>query len=214
MKTAGTVSVADPDLDDTYDLQLNDERFEVVDGILKLKDDVSVDYDLEPSIFIEITATKSPSLEGSISDEIEIPVIQNDHPWQNHPNNNDVDNDGIVEPQDALIILNELNENGLALLDDPFGGDFYLDVNGDGLITPLDALIIVNELNTRTLIPATGEGESQPDRLAPEGEWIASDDDLPSISSPGGIARPAMLDSMFAEDEDWLHDDSLAEKLC
>jgi VCBS repeat-containing protein len=55
----GTLSVADPDVGDTQSFEVSDDRFEVVDGQLKLKDGVSLDRESEPSVNVEVTATDS-----------------------------------------------------------------------------------------------------------------------------------------------------------
>ena len=46
---AGTVQVSDPDRGDTLSVTVSDERFEVINGTLKLKDEVSLDYEEETS---------------------------------------------------------------------------------------------------------------------------------------------------------------------
>ncbi len=53
----GTIFVADPDAGDIQSLQVSDSRFEVVDNALKLKDGVSLDFEIEPSIEVTVTAT-------------------------------------------------------------------------------------------------------------------------------------------------------------
>lgn len=65
----------------------------------------------------------------------------------------DVNNDGIVSPFDALIVINELNARA-AVQDGPSTGGVtgvgppYFDVNDDGLLTPFDALLVINHLNS------------------------------------------------------------------
>jgi VCBS repeat-containing protein len=53
----GAINVADPDAGDSQSFAVSDPRFEVVDGQLKLKDGVSVDFESEPSINVVVTAT-------------------------------------------------------------------------------------------------------------------------------------------------------------
>lgn len=53
----GNLTVADPDGDDSQDFQVSDNRFEVVDGQLKLKDGVSLDHEGEPVVNVTVTAT-------------------------------------------------------------------------------------------------------------------------------------------------------------
>lgn len=63
----------------------------------------------------------------------------------------DVDNDGLVVPLDAMLVINELNAGGgreLPVLgdEDPWPTFFY-DVNEDGWISPIDALHVINVLD-------------------------------------------------------------------
>ncbi len=53
----GDLAVTDPDAGDTHSFTVSDNRFEVVDGQLKLKENISLDYDSEQNIIIEVTAT-------------------------------------------------------------------------------------------------------------------------------------------------------------
>jgi hypothetical protein len=85
--------------------------------------------------------------------------------WSNPVNRFDVNADGPVEPQDALIVINELNgprfhdQHGLlaaAASLSPFP-DSYFDVDADGLVEPQDVLIIINFLNNRS---GSAEGEA------------------------------------------------------
>jgi VCBS repeat-containing protein len=53
----GDLTVVDPDMGDTQSFQLSDDRFEVVNGQLKLKDGVSLDHEGEPTVNVQVTAT-------------------------------------------------------------------------------------------------------------------------------------------------------------
>jgi hypothetical protein len=75
---------------------------------------------------------------------IAVPEASNFLRYHNALNGSDVNNDGVVSPLDALLIINQLN----------LGRDrvsssqaTFEDVNGDGSITPLDALLVINVLN-------------------------------------------------------------------
>lgn len=73
-------------------------------------------------------------------------------PWRNPLDPLDVNNDGLLTPIDALLVINELNRvGGHALL--PPSGDAapppYLDTTGDNFVSPVDALRVINELNRR-----------------------------------------------------------------
>ncbi len=71
----------------------------------------------------------------------------------------DVNNDGFVTPIDALILINDINRNGVRTLSPTaFVPPPFLDVNGDNQVTPFDILLVINVLNR----PAgSGEGEGQ-----------------------------------------------------
>ena len=55
----GALSVADQDVGDTQSFEVSDDRFEVADGQLKLKDGVSLDRESEPTVTVQVTATDS-----------------------------------------------------------------------------------------------------------------------------------------------------------
>jgi GEVED domain/Dockerin type I domain len=89
--------------------------------------------------------------------------------WQNILEPNDIDNDGLVTPLDALVVMNGIRRGryfdratgDLVSIDqaDPFPGEYY-DQDGDNKITPLDALKVFNTIRRR------GSGESQNSRPA------------------------------------------------
>ena len=77
--------------------------------------------------------------------------------YWNFNNPTDVNADGIVAPNDALAIIDQLNSVGSHLL--PQGGGegetgsrLFVDVNNDGYVSPADALSVINDLN--------GEGQA------------------------------------------------------
>jgi hypothetical protein len=73
-------------------------------------------------------------------------------PWHNPIDALDVNDDGLLSPIDALLVINELNRVGAHLLLPPTGGAApppYLDVTGDNFVSAADALWVINELNRR-----------------------------------------------------------------
>ncbi len=71
-------------------------------------------------------------------------------PWRNPINPLDVDDNGLVQPLDALVVINALNAGGGGPLPPPNGNAApppYYDTTGDNLLTPLDALLVINHLN-------------------------------------------------------------------
>ncbi len=85
-------------------------------------------------------------------------------PWNNPSNPADVSGDGQVLPQDALLVINQINRSGRPQIDVERNPTLpvtrFPDVNGDFMVSPLDALIIVNRLNRLGRNPPAGEGES------------------------------------------------------
>ncbi len=69
--------------------------------------------------------------------------------WQNSVNALDVDASGLVTSLDALLVLNDLNANGVRNLGSrPVGSvEPKCDTTGDNLLTPQDALLVLNALN-------------------------------------------------------------------
>ena len=61
----GTLSTTDVDVGDTHTYTVDDARFEVVGGQLKLKDGVSIDHESESSINVNVTTTDSGGLSHS-----------------------------------------------------------------------------------------------------------------------------------------------------
>ena len=69
--------------------------------------------------------------------------------WQNAVNRLDVNLSGMIEPLDALIVINYINEHGTGAMESKpvnYSGPL-MDVNGDGSMSPLDALLVINSLN-------------------------------------------------------------------
>ena len=72
----GTISTADQDTGDTHTYAISDDRFEIIDGSLKLKAGNTVEYLTEPSIAITITSTDSAGVEISQDFSILVGSIQ------------------------------------------------------------------------------------------------------------------------------------------
>jgi PKD repeat protein len=68
--------------------------------------------------------------------------------WTNPVLALDANNNGILDPLDALVIINNINRLGFRVLDPSrdFTPPFY-DTNADGLIGPLDVLVVINAIN-------------------------------------------------------------------
>ena len=80
-------------------------------------------------------------------------------PWRNPVLSEDVNNNGGVQPIDALLVINYLNSSTPRTLPETIpttqtSYPIFLDVSGDNIVAPIDALRVINRLNG-----ATGEGE-------------------------------------------------------
>jgi len=71
--TVGRLSVVDPDVGDSHSFEVSDDRFEVVDGDLRLKPGVSLDHEDAASIEVEVTVTDAGGL--SLSESFTIDVV-------------------------------------------------------------------------------------------------------------------------------------------
>lgn len=81
--------------------------------------------------------------------------------WQNPIDSNDINGDGEVSPNDAILIINRLNNPGAsrALPDSVVrqvtganGEHYFFDANDDGQISPADAIRVINRLNELSMI--------------------------------------------------------------
>ncbi|MEM6468299.1 MAG: putative Ig domain-containing protein [Planctomycetota bacterium] len=85
--------------------------------------------------------------------------------WQNACNRHDVNDDGVVSPLDALLVINQIARSGDDLdlpraTPDNYPPSF-VDVNGGNQVTPLDALLVINDIArngiTGELVPSVTE---------------------------------------------------------
>jgi hypothetical protein len=94
-----------------------------------------------------------------IVDPVALAVVSG-NPWQNPWRPEDVNNDGSVTAQDALIPINEINARGTrqlpAVPQPPATLPPFLDVTGDGCLSAADVLVVINYVNAHG---AGGEGE-------------------------------------------------------
>ena len=88
---------------------------------------------------------------GVIAAAVDLVITDNDPTyWTNPINPFDVNSSGGPDPLDVLIIINEINSNGVRALNPIFDlGLPFVDVNRNGSIDPLDVLEIINEINRK-----------------------------------------------------------------
>jgi Dockerin type I domain len=77
--------------------------------------------------------------------------------WHNQGSSLDVNDDGVISPIDALLVINFLNtaRGPVSQLVRPSLAPLFLDTSNDGNLSPIDALLVIIELNRLT----NGEGE-------------------------------------------------------
>ncbi|NIB42091.1 DUF4214 domain-containing protein [Pseudomaricurvus alkylphenolicus] len=126
--TVGSIDVIDPDAEDLHTYSVSDDRFEVVDGALKLKAGVSLDFESEPLIDISVTATDSGAL--SLERALELEVL----------NTNEA-------PTDIQVSNLTLNENdtaatiGSVSVSDPDANDTHTFLISDERFSILDGQV-------------------------------------------------------------------------
>jgi subtilisin-like proprotein convertase family protein len=130
-------------------------------------------------------------------------------PFQNPNLNRDVNNDGKISPNDALLIVNQLNRAVLVLGSPGFdvpnatlgilAAPPYYDVNGDNRVTISDAALVISYLNF--LAGPQPEGEAGTSDMA--ATVYASSSvviEAKSSSATTSSTRSQLDDQLFAED--------------
>ena len=74
----GDLTVTDPDHTSGFSYSVSDDRFEVVNGQLKLKDGVALDYEQETQVSIDITVTDPDSFDYTENFTIDVTDINNE----------------------------------------------------------------------------------------------------------------------------------------
>jgi len=162
----GPITIADQDIGQTYTVQTLDDRFLIENGRLVLAPIRAVNESDPFALVIPIVATEVGANPTTYQLSIKVNRIPNPRPWQNSSNALNVDRSKLdegklVDPRDALAVINAINANQLGRLQNPRPASTLaqsdLDADGDGFLSPLDVLVIVNFLNG---VAGSGEGES------------------------------------------------------
>ncbi|MEE3370389.1 MAG: Ig-like domain-containing protein [Planctomycetota bacterium] len=105
-------------------------------------------------------------------------------PWYNGLLPNDVNDDGITAPNDAITGISRLNKTGATPLSSTRQEGViapFLDVNRDGHHAPIDILMVVSALNRSN---SEGEGEALPPGADLFALWAPNPGTLPATSTP------------------------------
>ena len=114
--------------------------------------------------------------------------------WTNPRDRLDVSDNQVVDPLDALQVINYLNTAGPGQLSLPDPGQGllppFLDADGDGEILPRDVLLVVNYLNR-----AGGGGEGERDPTTGENllAWLPAPAASPPVAEPCKPAASASI---------------------
>ena len=106
---------------------------------------------------------------------IRVSVAETTNAWQNAVRPLDVNDDGVIAPNDVLLIINELNSHRLSAADGKLPPTRpanqnpvqMIDTSGDGYVSPRDALAIINYLNS----PPSAEGEDAASSQLDDAAW-------------------------------------------
>lgn len=176
-----------------YAITVSDTRFEVVNGLFKLRDSVALNWRSDDALMVTLTAQGASG--EHFSKQTLVRVIQDRTPAVDP---HDVDGDGFLTPIDVLILINHINGQGSGT--SPHEGELgrRIDVDGDGQISPIDVLILINVINNqldtdavvappgdRDIVPLSGEGEWGPS----EGVGLGFIDELEFGSGPKRRSR-------------------------
>ncbi len=134
---------------------------------------------------------------ASFGDEFAVPVIGNFDPpvtggsgtaigTTNLDNRFDVNADGSVDALDALILINEINANGVHAITVGSLAAPYLDVTQDGQVSAGDVLGVINCVNGANTGSLGGEGEGE----------ASVADDLTATVAPAIATVAALADSL------------------
>lgn len=168
----GLVAITDEDGSplDHYQLSVDDARFQIDSGWLKLTAQAVLDAVAEPQLTVGILVGDPGQPAQSLWQNVTFAVRANPWPWQNSANPFDTDNSGAVTPLDVLLLINEINHRSANTVGSelpatrPLNSTLpYFDVSGDGYLTPLDVLQVINHINHINQQAAGGEAEGAAD---------------------------------------------------
>ncbi len=150
----GAVTVSDPDAGDSFTFSVDDARFEVVGGDLKLVAGASLDFESEPTVDVEVTATDSGGLSVTESFTLSVGDVNEG------PTTIALDNSTVLENAAGAVV-------GAVTVSDPDAGDsftFSVDdarfevVGGDLRLVAGASLDFESEPTVKVEVTATDSG--------------------------------------------------------
>jgi hypothetical protein len=166
---------------DHYAISVSDSRFEVVNGLFKLRDSVALSWQTDDALLVTLIAQGSSG--EQFSKQTLVRVIKDRTPTVDP---NDVDGDGMITPIDVLILINHINSQGSGSDSQEGEPGLRIDIDGDGHVSPIDVLILINVINDQLENDAV---------IAPP-----SDREVTSLSGEGEGSSMAGLEFGFVDD--------------
>ena len=124
----------------------------------------------------------------------------------------DVNQDMIVSPTDALLVISHLNRNGAGAFtparaaSSGFGlPQYFLDVNVDGNVSAMDAKLVIDYLNLKAMASLTstaaaeGEGDASLSLAIGSSSGSSSKSSTSTSKSSSDLIDPVSADQVFAE---------------
>ena len=112
----------------------------------------NTDYQANRNFSLVITGATGAQIGAAAS----ITIRDNDGSWQNVVTPEDVDGDDNVHPSDVLMLIDDINRNGIRqLVQATSTPSLFADVNGDTLVSPADVLAVIDRVN-RTAFFSSG----------------------------------------------------------
>jgi hypothetical protein len=151
----------------TSDVDSNSLTFHVIAGpaygSLDLHGDGSFDYTPNTNFnrIDSFTYRANDGQDDSNTSTVTLSIINSVSPWYNSVNPKDVNDDHSITNDDAHIIIDDINKDGIRQLpSEAAEGSItaWIDVNRDGHISPVDVLIIADHMN---ILAAAGNGEGE-----------------------------------------------------
>ncbi len=142
----GNLATTDPDTGDSHNYTVNDSRFEVVGGQLKLKAGESLDFESEPTVNIAVTSTDGGSLQTNQAFVITVDDANDLAP--------------VIDPSQSFSVAEDVANNTVvgtvtATDDDTVGGPLQLWTitggNADGIFTIDSSTGVIRVLNNANL---------------------------------------------------------------
>lgn len=108
----GNLSTVDPDKGNTHTYKVDDDRFEIVSGVLKLKSGVSLDYEAGSSVQLKITSTDQGGLSYSENFTVAVKDVS-EGPTNSAPTDISLSNSNVAEnaPGAAIGMLSTVDPN-------------------------------------------------------------------------------------------------------